>query len=238
MKINDFISELSAVADMNSHRFEKIRTCVPLGKDAFGEIKTAHGENVVRYHHICVSGENRTEFILRTVVVESCLYDRPETAFLILSPNPVYGKLAFLKTSDFSVPYIRDGKDFDFALDAIRSLLQTRAVAGAGYRLFIVADGLEKIVACSDPTEPYLKILEAVENTDTEVITGLDFSNSAVYSYPGAFVGIGNCLVSVKSQTKADVTGVENDSSLSLPKEIEFPSEPSVEEAVEFLNGL
>ena len=53
-----------------------------------------------------------------------------------------------------------------------------------------------------------------------------------------AFLGVGNCLITVGKDGKADVTYVNEDSSLSLPVEMEYPSEPSVMESVDFLNSI
>ena len=56
--------------------------------------------------------------------------------------------------------------------------------------------------------------------------------------YPGAFVGVGNCLVTTQGNGKADITYVGEDSSLSMPTPILFPDEPNITETVILLNSL
>lgn len=71
-----------------------------------------------------------------------------------------------------------------------------------------------------------------------EIVTGVDLLKSIFSGYPGAFVGIGNCLVTPKGEGKADVTYVNTDSSLTLPAEISFPDSPSLAETIDFFNSL
>ena len=55
-----------------------------------------------------------------------------------------------------------------------------------------------------------------------DIITGVDLMQSIFSGYPGAFVGVGNALVTTREQGKADVTLVADDASLSLPVAIEY----------------
>ena len=58
------------------------------------------------------------------------------------------------------------------------------------------------------------------------------FIMSIFSGYPGAFVGLGNCLVTTREHGKADVTFVDDDSSLSLPIAMTYADLPTVEETV------
>ena len=123
MKTEEFISSLSEISQKNSYRFEQLRACVPLGRDDAGNVAVAHREeNPERYHHVCVTGAGRGGFIRRLVVTLSCLYDRGEASFLVLSPHEEYGELLRLKAADVTVPFIRSSADYLAALDAVREL--------------------------------------------------------------------------------------------------------------------
>ena len=86
--------------------------------------------------------------------------------------------------------------------------------------------------------DPYRLCFEAVGAGRVEIITGADLLKSIFSGYPGAFVGIGNCLVTPKGEGKADVTYVNADSSLTLPKEIRYPDTPSLTQSIDFFNSL
>ena len=93
MKTEEFISSLSEISQKNSYRFEQLRACVPLGRDDAGNVAVAHREeNPERYHHVCVTGAGRGGFIRRLVVTLSCLSDRGEASFLVLSPSNITWK--------------------------------------------------------------------------------------------------------------------------------------------------
>ena len=107
--------------------------------------------------------------------------------------------------------------------------------------MFLVLDGLESIEGCNanGDLEEYRAIFDLFpRRSDVDVITGVDLMKSIFSGYPGAFVGVGNCLVSLREDGKADVTYVAEDGGLSLPTPIHYPSHPSITETVIFLNSL
>ena len=241
MKAEEFLSSLSEISEKNVYRFEQIRACITLGRDDAGNIAVAHREeNAERYHHVCVTGAGRSEFIRRLVVTLSCLYDRSEAMFLILSPYAEYSELLRLRAADVTVPFINNYADYLSALDTVRELVRMRSL-NVGYpRLFVVMDGLEELpdVKRDGMLDPYRLCFEAVGAGRVEIITGADLLKSIFSGYPGAFVGIGNCLVTPKGEGKADVTYVNADSSLTLPKEIRYPDTPSLTQSIDFFNSL
>ena len=108
-------------------------------------------------------------------------------------------------------------------------------------KLFLVLDGLEELEGNNrnGDFEEYRTIFELfMRREDVDVITGVDMQKSIFSGYPGAFAGIGNCLVSIRGEGKADVTYVQDDCSLSLPIPVVYPDTPSVTETVIFLNAL
>ncbi len=241
MKAEEFIASLSEISRKNVYRFEQFRACVPLGKDDTDGVVVAHREeNPGRYHHVCVTGAGRSEYIRRLVTTLACIYDKSEAMFLVLSPRTDYADLLRLKAGDFTVPYIRSFSDYMAALDTIRELLRMRSLNAGSPRLFVVLDGLEELpdVERDSLLEPYKACFEAVGASGVEIITGVDLLKSIFSGYPGAFVGIGNCLVTPKGEGKADVTYVNVDSSLTLPKEIFYPDSPSPAESIDFFNAL
>lgn len=241
MKTEEFISSLSEISQKNSYRFEQLRACVPLGRDDAGNVAVAHREeNPERYHHVCVTGAGRGGFIRRLVVTLSCLYDRGEASFLVLSPHEEYGELLRLKAADVTVPFIRSSADYLAALDAVRELVRMRSLNVGFPRLFVVLDGLEDLPDAKRDgmLEPYRLCFDAVGAGKVEIVTGVDLLKSIFSGYPGAFVGIGNCLVTPKGEGKADVTYVNTDSSLTLPADISFPDSPSLAETIDFFNSL
>lgn len=241
MKAEEFISSLSEISQKNVYRFEQLRSCIPLGRDSAGNIPVAHREeNPERYHHVCVTGAGRGNFIRRLAFTLACLYDKSEAMFLVLSPRVEYGDLLRLKSADVTVPYIRTSADYLAALETLKDLVRARALNAGCPRLFVILDGLEELpdVLRDGMLEPYKQCFDAVGSSGVEVITGVDLLKSIFSGYPGAFVGIGNCLITPKGEGKADVTYVNADSSLTLPKEIVFPDSPSFAESIDFFNSL
>ena len=113
---------------------------------------------------------------------------------------------------------------------------------GVGYpKLFLVLDGLEPLPECNKDEDlaEYRDIYKLLMRKEGfEIITGVELTKSIFAGYPGAFLGIGNCLITVEEDGKADVTYVSDDSSLSLPISMECPSSPSVGESIVFLNSI
>ena len=227
MQVEDFITLLSETAVKNEYRFESLRERIPLGVYSGAEIATAHREEKPdRYHFTLVTGEDRRAFVFALILCLSCLYDENEASFLILSPHEEYSALLSLSGVDVSIPYMRTKDDFDLALNTLKELSLMRTLSASYPRLIVVCDGLEEIegVTCDDVTDPYLACLEKVGAVRAEVIAAMDITKSHFASFPGAVIGIGNCLFSTKEKGKGDVTHVKSDSSLGVPRQVEYPS--------------
>ena len=241
MKTEEFISSLSDISRKNAYRFDRIRACIPLGRDDAGNVVAAHREeNPARYHHVCVTGGGRADFICRLVLTLSCIYDKSEAGFLVLSPRPEYAELLRLKNADVTVPYIRSLADYEAAVTALGELVRVRSM-GQGYpRLLVVLDGLESLseTPADGMLSSYNACFQAVGASGVEVVTGVELHGSIFGGFPGAFVGIGNCLVTVKGAGRADVTYVDPDSSLTPPRGIFYPDSPALGAAIDFFNAL
>lgn len=241
MRSEEFISTISALSQ-GDEKFEEIRYGLPLGLDAASNLTLAQKtRRPLTVRNTCVTGINTSNFIRRMLISVSCLFERDEACFFVISPKTEYGELLRLKSIDVTAPYIRLKSDLDIAVDTVKELLRMRE-SGKGYpHLFIVLDGLESLPDCnkSGDLEEYRAIFELIRRReDVDVICGVDLTRSIFSGYPGAFVGIGNCLASLREEGKADVTYVKDDASLSLPVPITYPSAPSVLETVIFLNSL
>ena len=79
---------------------------------------------------------------------------------------------------------------------------------------------------------------EEMSRTDVDVICGMDLGRSIFAGCPGTFLGRGNCLVTAREGGKADVTYVNEDTSLTMPLPITYPSDPTVMESIIYLNSL
>ena len=241
MRTDEFIKRLSEISKANETEFERLRIGVPIGEDDEQNVALARaGEDLARCHHTCVTGSSRTEFIRRVIFTLSCIYDKSEIAFLIVSPNMAYGELLKLKNADVTVPFIRDGKDLELVLQTLKTLARARAIERFSGRLFVVLDGLEDLP--DDPKqgmfESYRPFFEAVGTSGIEIITGVELRGSIYAGYPGVFVGVGNALVTPDADGNADVTFVAPDGSMGLPKKITYPSIPAVRECIEYFNGI
>lgn len=219
-----------------------LRKGVPLGVDENGGIVPAQRrEKPFTVRHTCVTGENRTAFIKRLLITLSCLYEKTEASFLIVSPRLSYGELLPLKAMDITLPFLNTKADIATVKTCVCELLELHARERGCPKLILVLDGLEEIEGCNQngDLEEYRSFFELLARRENvEVITGAELMQSIFSGYPGAFVGVGNCLVTTQSDGKADVTYVNDDSSLSLPTALHFPCEPSVAETVLFLNAL
>lgn len=240
MRTEEFITLLSKSAQ-GEDGYNKLRNGLPLGLDAAGEIVCSQTRERPFVRHTCVTGVKRTAFIKRFIVALSCLYEKDEANFLVLSPRSEYGELLRLKSLDITVPYVREKADLESAKACVLELLHMHTT-GKGYpRLFLVLDGLEELDGCNqngdlEEYRAFFDVLARRENVD--VITGAELMKSIFSGYPGAFVGVGNCLVTTREEGKADVTYVGDDSSLSQPTAVRVPDSPSVMETVIFLNAL
>ena len=241
MRTEDLMKAISGEAQDND-RFEELKLGMPIGKDVSDNLVLAQKRlKPLTIRNTCVTGNGRGNFIRRTLITLSCLYDREEASFFVLSTNQEYGELLRLVSADFTVPYIRERADLAQAIETLKELIRMREY-GKGYpRLFVVLDGLDDLPDCNKngDLEEYRDIFEILmRKPDVDVICGVDLGKSIFSGYPGAFLGIGNCLVTTRESGKADVTYVNEDSSLTLPMPIVYPNEPTVMESIIYLNAL
>ena len=241
MRSEEFIALLSNSAK-DEEKFEKARKDVPLGVDTSDNVVYSHMHTKpYSTRFTCVTGGGKSAFIKRLLITVSCLYDKKDALFLILSPNTEYGEFLRLKSMDLTVPYIRSKYDLDLAMDTVRQLLQEREY-GRGYpRLFIVLDGIEGLDGCNrnEDLEEYRDIIDLLARRENvELIAGVELTKSIFSGYPGAFVGVGNCLVATREMGKADVTYVNDDASLTMPTPIAYPSAPAIMETILFFNSV
>ena len=241
MRTEELIKAISEESKDND-RFEELKWGMPIGEDLGGNLVLAQKKvKPLTVRNTCVTGVGRVNFIRRMLITLSCLYEREEASFFVLSTNDDYGELLRLVSADFTVPYIRDKADLTQAVETLKELLRMRE-NGKGYpRLFVVLDGLDVLPECNKNSdlEEYRDIFDIlIRKPNVDVICGVDLGKSIFAGYPGAFLGIGNCLVTTRDSGKADVTYVNEDSSLTLPMPITYPSEPSVMESIIYLNAL
>ncbi|MBO4939521.1 MAG: hypothetical protein J6D30_00645 [Clostridia bacterium] len=240
MRSEQFItSVLKKSAEENINCQEKL----PLGEDAIGNpvfAKTYDGPTF--YRHTCVTGACKGAFIRRLLITLSCLYEKDEACFLVLSPSMEYAELLKLTNIDITVPYVRTKEDFGMVKSTIEELVARRDIGVEKFpKLFIVMDGLENLPSFneSEMLDEYREIFDLVSRRENvEVITGVDLKKSIFSGSPGAFVGVGNCLVSTREEGKADVTYVGGDVTLSAPAPIVYPTEPDLADTVVFLNSI
>ena len=241
MRSEEFISILSGLTK-DEENFDKMRKDMPLGVDASNNVVYAY-KNVKPYSTrvVCATGTGKSAFIKRLLLTVSCLYERSDACFLVLSPNTEYGELLRLKSMDATVPYIRLKSDLELAVEALKQLLREREYSKGCPRLFVVMDGIEGLEGCNrnEDLEEYRDIIDLLARREgVELIVGVELTKSIFSGYPGAFVGIGNCLVATRETGKADVTYVSDDATLTMPVPVTYPSEPSVMETILFLNSL
>ena len=241
MRAEEFISVISGMSH-DDNQFETLKRGLPLGLDSVETIVCAQKlEKPFTLRNTCVTGTGRTRFLCRFLITVSCLYEKSEACFFILSPKAEYGDLLRLKSMDVTVPFIREKGDVQLAVETVKELLAQRE-NGKGYpHLFLVLDGLEDLPDCNrnGDLEEYRDIFDLFNRRkDVDVICGADLLRSIFSGHPGAFVGVGNCLVTIREDGKADVTYVDEDVSLSMPVPISYPNEPSVMETIIYLNAL
>lgn len=220
----------------------RIQNGLPLGVDQGGNAVFARRQEQVQLtKHTCVTGLRKTAFIKRVLLTLSCLYDKTEACFFILSPKTEYGELLRLHNIDATVPYIRTKRDLDDAAKCLEELVALRDREKGCPKLFLVMDGLEEIDGCNQngDLEEYRELLYAVSRKkNVEAISGVDLMKSIFSGYPGAYVGVGNCLVTTREESNADVTYAREDSTLSMPTPMSYPTTPSVMETIILFNAL
>lgn len=241
MRSEEFISSLTTLCEREED-LQRLRLGVPLGRDASDTLVLSQKrEKPFMIRHTCVTGVKRTPFIKRTLFTLSCLYEKDEANFFILSPRNDYGELLRLLNADMTVPYVRERGDVEACLNCVKELIALQERENGCPRLVLVLDGLEEIEGCNKngDLQEYRDFFDVVaRKPNVEIISGVDLIKSIFSGYPGAFVGVGNALVTTIEEGKADVTYVGEDSSLSMPTPIRFPTAPSVTETVIMLNAL
>ena len=225
-----------------SEWLQQAKQSIPLGVDVTKNVVYSQkNEKPFNVRHTCVTGNGRRAFLRRLIMTTSYLYKKNEACFFILSTKPEYGELLKLQGADVTVPYLRSKEDLDEGLSCLKEMIRMRAY-GEGYpHLFLVLDGLEDLQGCNKngDLEEYRNFLEQVaRRTDVDVFTGVDLLRSIFSGYPGAFVGIGNSLVTTRGEGKADLTYVNDDSSMTLPTVLEYPDAPSLTESIIYFNSL
>ena len=241
MRSDEFIAYLKN-AYPSETQWVKMRSDIPLGRDSYGEtVYSYKNDKTFVVRHTCVTGTRRTAFIKRLLITLSCLYEKSEANFLILSPKSEYGELLRLQTIDATVPYVRNKADLENALAGVKELVEMHRRENKCLKLFLVLDGLEEIEGCNKNSdlEEFRTFFDVVaRQPQVEVISGAELMKSIFSGYPGAFVGVGNCLVTTRESGKADVTYVHEDVSLSQPVAMEYPDVPTIMETLLYLNNL
>jgi hypothetical protein len=241
MRTEELIKAISGQSTDND-RFEELKSGMPIGQDMSGNLVLAQKRvKPFTVRNTCVTGVGKTNFIRRMLITLSCLYEREEASFFVLSTSTDYGELIRLSSADFTVPYMRTKEDLTQAVSTLKELIRMREY-GKGYpHLFVVMDGLDELPDCNKngDLEEYRDVFELLmRKPDVDIICGADLGKSIFAGFPGAFLGIGNCLVTTRESGKADVTYVNDDSSLTLPLPIVYPNEPTVMESIIYLNAL
>ncbi len=240
MRSEEFISSLTENCK-DEEGVKRLRAGVPLGRDMAGNTVLSQKHERPYFRHTCVTGGRRTAFIKRLLITLSCLYDKTEANFLVLSPRTEYGELLRLSSLDITVPFVRLKSDLEAAKACVKEILDLHAREKGCPRLILVLDGLEDLPDCNKngDLEEYRDFFELIARKESvEIISGAELMRSIFSGYPGAFVGVGNCLVTTQGDGKADITYVGDDSSLSMPTPIVFPDAPSITETVILLNSL
>ncbi len=239
MKAEELISILYNICENDAERFETLRKNVPLGVDEIGGVTVAFDRARRGFpKHLCVTGLCRGDFIRRVIALLSNLYPYRKLNVLVGSPFNEYTGLLSLNGADVTIPYVRNKGDVDALLTALKGLIQMREADARKYpRLLVVLDGLEEIEENDKMLDIYKPFLDAVRNTSVDIITGVDLLKSAFSGFPGAYVGIGNCLVSAAGEGKTDVTYVGEDSSLTAPVTLDYPAGGTLKDFIEYINA-
>ena len=239
MKVAEYIDILQSLCVTQADK-KRIADGIPLGVADDGALVYARRQQkAVAVQHTCVTGSRKTAFIKRVLLTLSRLYTSAELNFLIVSPYDDYGALMKVEGMDCTIPFIRTKADLESVKQCLQALTSGYAEYEKNLKLVLVLDGLEELEGCNQSAdlEEYRDLLEVVtRQNNVEVISGVELMKSIFSGYPGAFVGLGNCLVTTREHGKADVTFVDDDSSLSLPIAMTYADLPTVEETVMYFN--
>ena len=243
MTAEEFFKHLATAANDNPDRFEEFLDRLPLGLDGEKRFVLARGLSGVDSpmktlsRHTCVVGTGRSAFIRRLLLTLIGARDEGTVAVVIVSPKREYAELLKLKTADIFMPVLNSVEDLWEVLRVCREQADLRVGGGETIygKLIIVADGLEELTGGG--MECYLPFF-ALSSTGAELITGVDLVGSVFASSPQSFVGNGGCLITVTNRGFADVSRVGLSGNLELPKPFEYPSEPSLSEAIALVNEV
>ncbi len=241
MRTEEFISSLLENCK-DDEQLKRLRQSVPLGWDSVDNIVYSQKrENPFTVRHTCVTGARKTVFLKRLLLTLASLYAKTETNFLIVSPYDEYGEFLRLQGADVTVPYVKQRADLLKIKDCVRELIQLQSREQGCPKLIILLDGLDELDGCNKngDLEEYRDFFDLLaRRAEVEIISGVDLMKSIFSGYPGAFVGVGNCLVTTREEGKADVTYVDDDSSLSPPTLMSYCETPSITESVIWLNAF
>ena len=243
MKTEDFFSELAKIASSNEYKFQDLRERIPLGIDGSGRIALSVNEELKEgrknaFGHTCVTGIGKTDFIRRLILTLAGVYQAEEVAFLIVSPKREYGELLALKSADVFAPVITNLDELWKVFTFVRGQLEMRKNArNLPFRkVFLVLDGLELLSKGS--LEVYLPFFKVATDGGAEVVTGVDLIQSAFARAPENFVGEENALITVMSVGEGNISYVDRDCALSLPKSFSYPEETEFCDAIALVNKL
>jgi len=240
MKTEEFITRIKGEARVEPQKVEQLRSAIPLGEYSDGKYVLSHlGENIERCRHTCVTGAMRAEFISRLLLTLTGLYSNSEAVFIVVSSNMYYGQLMKLKSADVTVPFVTTPRDIPPILESVRAIAEMRKAKPSNSKTFLVLDGIEMVLPEEErfSLDCYRPFFDAASNSGIEIITGVDLSKTVFAGYPSVFVGLGNCLVAPGVGGEMDVTYVEQDGSMSMPKRCEYPSLPTIAECIDQRNA-
>ena len=197
---------------------------VPLGWDGSGEVVFSHRKNRQdRYCHTCSTGALRTTFLMDTVLTLAAAYEGGRARFMVLSPKREYAHLLTARGADVIVPYLQTESQFEKLKALVYAEVEARKKNLHLPRLFILIDGWEKLSFLpKDNAFTYLRSVIADLSGGAEILTAIDFKGSIFEGFEGAFVGVGNSLISVDENGKADVAYVGEDCQLDTPVAITY----------------
>lgn len=177
MNTHEFINAIYHQTEENE-KLEEYKKGLPIGKDEEGNILLAQKrEKSLMIRNTCVTGLKRTEFIRRLVITLSCLYEKDQACFFVLSPRVEYGELLRLNSVDITVPYLRGKEDLQKCVETLKELLRIRSTGSGHPHCFLILDGLEELsdVCENGELEEYRKIYELLmRKAEMDVITGVD----------------------------------------------------------------
>ena len=87
MRTEELIRAISEQSKENE-RFEELKMGMPLGIDTSDRIVLAQPKDrTLTLRNTCVTGAGRTNFIRRLLITLSCLYEKDEACFFVISTH-------------------------------------------------------------------------------------------------------------------------------------------------------